>query len=115
MAERNEKEKTQAHTRTHTSSFLQAISSTRTITNITPKLSFYTFMADPFCFQKEEKIYLFTEFFDYRTRHGIIECLTFNKQMTLLERRSFLPPELDNSGTVSAGTWGYVIFTLRRT
>ncbi|MBO6086240.1 MAG: formyl transferase [Acetobacter sp.] len=90
MAERNEKEKTQAHTRTHTSSFLQAISSTRTITNITPKLSFYTFMADPFCFQKEEKIYLFTEFFDYRTRHGIIECLTFNKQMTLLERRPVL-------------------------
>ena len=40
MAERNEKEKTQAHTRTHTSSFLQAISSTRTNNNITAKLSF---------------------------------------------------------------------------
>ena len=96
--ESNEKEKTQAYTSDtsntsgacFSSSFSQVISSTRKITNITPKLPFYTFMADPFCFQKDEKIYLFTEFFDYRTRHGIIECLTFNTQMTLLERRPVL-------------------------
>lgn len=63
---------------------------THKIINITPKLSFYTFMADPFCFQKDGKIYVFTEFFDYRTRRGIIECLTFDTDFTLLERRPVL-------------------------
>ncbi|MCP1231440.1 glucosamine inositolphosphorylceramide transferase family protein [Acetobacter indonesiensis] len=58
--------------------------------DITGDLKFYTFLADPFGLKKDNIFYVFAEYYDYRTRKGIIECLPFDENITLLERKTVL-------------------------
>ena len=39
----------------------------------------YQFFADPFGVWKNNKLYLFVEFLDYREKKGRIDCITFDK------------------------------------
>ncbi|WP_333605258.1 glucosamine inositolphosphorylceramide transferase family protein [Novosphingobium sp.] len=50
----------------------------------------FTFLADPFGYRSGENLHVFVEQYDYRTRHGIIERLTFDAGFELLDRRPAL-------------------------
>ena len=39
----------------------------------------YQFIADPFGIWKNNKLYLFVEFLDYRLKKGRIDCIIFDK------------------------------------
>lgn len=52
-----------------------------------PELKSFQFMADPFGFWKDNRLYIFVETFDYRTRHGIIEVFIYDERFNLLGRR----------------------------
>jgi hypothetical protein len=47
----------------------------------------YTFLADPFGLWHGDALHVFAEQYDYRSRHGRIERLTFDRQFGLVERR----------------------------
>lgn len=47
----------------------------------------YTFLADPFGLCHGDVLHVFAEQYDYRSRHGRIERLTFDRQFDLIERR----------------------------
>lgn len=55
-----------------------------------PDMPAFTFLADPFGVHTAEKLTLFVESYDYRTRHGIIERLTFDDKYNLADRRTCL-------------------------
>jgi len=46
----------------------------------------YTFLADPFGLWDRGVLHVFVEQYDYRTRHGVIERLTFDSRLDLVER-----------------------------
>lgn len=46
----------------------------------------YTFLADPFAISDGKHLHVFAEQYDYRTRHGIIDRLTFDENLSLLDR-----------------------------
>lgn len=51
----------------------------------------FTFLADPFGWQQDDgTLHVFAEQYDYRTRHGVIEALTFGPDLRLLDRRPCL-------------------------
>ncbi len=47
----------------------------------------FQFLADPFGWQQDDRLHVFAEHYDYRTRHGTIETLVFDLAMHLLDRR----------------------------
>lgn len=55
-----------------------------------PFESYLCFLADPFGLARDDRLHVFVERYDYRTRRGTIECLLFDKQSTLIERRCVL-------------------------
>jgi hypothetical protein len=46
----------------------------------------FTFDADPFAIWHEGHLHLFVEHYDYRTRHGVIDRLEFDRDLQLLGR-----------------------------
>lgn len=50
----------------------------------------FTFLADPFGLWRDGDLHLFAEAYDYRTRHGVIDCLRFTGGVELVERRTVL-------------------------
>lgn len=48
------------------------------------------FMADPFGVWRDGRLHVFVETYDYRDRHGVIEVLTFDADLRLLDRRPAL-------------------------
>lgn len=50
----------------------------------------FTFLADPFGYRNGALLHVFAERYDYCTRHGVIERLTFDGGFTLVDRRPAL-------------------------
>lgn len=50
----------------------------------------FRFLADPFGLWRDGRLHLFAEAYDYRTRHGVIDCLTLDANFTVTERRTVL-------------------------
>jgi hypothetical protein len=50
----------------------------------------FTFLADPFGVWRDGVLHLFAESYDYATRHGVIELLTFDADLWMLDRRTVL-------------------------
>lgn len=50
----------------------------------------FSFLADPFGIWRDGRLHIFAEAFDYRTRHGVIDVLTFDADLTLRTRRTVL-------------------------
>jgi hypothetical protein len=50
----------------------------------------FTFLADPFGLWRDGRLHVFAEAYDYRTRHGVIDALTFAPDLTLASRRTVL-------------------------
>jgi len=55
-----------------------------------PEMPRFRFLADPFGLWRDGRLHVFVETYDYRTRHGTIECLLYNAGFALLERREVL-------------------------
>ncbi|WP_454883773.1 glucosamine inositolphosphorylceramide transferase family protein [Sphingomonas oryzagri] len=55
-----------------------------------PIEGYLRFLADPFGLVRDGKRYIFVEHYDYRTRHGTIECLVITRDGTLVDRRPVL-------------------------
>ena len=55
-----------------------------------PELPSLQFMADPFGLWRDGRLYVFAETYDYRDRIGRIEVLTFDGDLTVLNRRLVL-------------------------
>ena len=55
-----------------------------------PEQPSFTFLADPFGLWRNGCLHLFAEAYDYRTRHGVIECLTLTAEFDIAERRTVL-------------------------
>jgi hypothetical protein len=54
-----------------------------------PEEGFMRFLADPFGIERDGSRFVFVERYDYRMRHGIIECLRYDGDR-LIERRDVL-------------------------
>jgi len=69
------------------------------------------FLADPFGVWRDGRLYVFAEAYDYRTRHGVIEVLTFDDSYRLLERRCVLrePWHLSYPFIIEAGGETYMM------
>ena len=50
----------------------------------------FTFLADPFGMRRDGRLHVFAEAYDYRTRHGVIDVLTFDAGLTQLSRKTVL-------------------------
>lgn len=50
----------------------------------------FTFLADPFGLPRDDRMYVFAEAYDYRTRHGVIDVLEFDADLRQLDRRTVL-------------------------
>jgi len=50
----------------------------------------FCFLADPFGVWEGDVLHVFAESYDYRTRHGVIERLSFDRNNTLIDRRESL-------------------------
>ena len=50
----------------------------------------YQFIADPFGIWKNNKLYLFVEFLDYRQKKGMIDCIIFDKNLKKLSTQNVL-------------------------
>jgi hypothetical protein len=50
----------------------------------------FTFLADPFGLWRDGRLHLFAEAYDYRDRHGVIDCLTFDSDFAMVARRTVL-------------------------
>jgi hypothetical protein len=50
----------------------------------------FRFLADPFGLWRGGRLHLFAEAYDYRTRHGTIDCLTLDADFTVADRRTVL-------------------------
>ncbi|WP_395336170.1 formyl transferase [Novosphingobium sp. BL-8H] len=55
-----------------------------------PREPEFTFLADPFGHDDGTHLHVFAEQYDYRTRHGVIERLTFDRGHSLVDRRLVL-------------------------
>jgi hypothetical protein len=55
-----------------------------------PPEGYLRFLADPFGLVRDGRLHLFVEHYDYRTRHGTIECLVYDTAFGLIERRRVL-------------------------
>lgn len=55
-----------------------------------PAEGYLRFLADPFGIERDGQRHIFVEHYDYRTRHGTIECLVMAPDGSLLDRRSVL-------------------------
>jgi hypothetical protein len=55
-----------------------------------PHQDFLCFLADPFGIERDGVRHVFVEQYDYRTRHGTIECLAYARDGALLDRRRVL-------------------------
>lgn len=55
-----------------------------------PEESSFRFLADPFGLWRAGRLHLFAEAYDYRTRHGVIDCLTLDDEFGVMERRTVL-------------------------
>lgn len=55
-----------------------------------PQEDFLCFLADPFGIERDGVRYVFVEQYDYRTRHGTIECLAYAGGGELVDRRRVL-------------------------
>jgi hypothetical protein len=55
-----------------------------------PPEEYLCFLADPFGIERDGMRHVFVEHYDYRTRHGTIECLAFGRDGTLIDRRRVL-------------------------
>ena len=54
-----------------------------------PEEGFLRFLADPFGIERDGSRFIFVERYDYRTRHGVIDCLVYEGAQ-LIERREVL-------------------------
>ena len=50
----------------------------------------FTFLADPFGVWRDGELHVFAEAYDYRTRHGVVDHLTFRTDRTFSDRRTVL-------------------------
>jgi len=50
----------------------------------------FRFLADPFGLWRGGQLHLFAEYYDYRSRHGVIDRLTFGADLTLRDRATVL-------------------------
>ncbi|WP_240320671.1 formyl transferase [Sphingomonas crusticola] len=50
----------------------------------------FRFLADPFGLWRDDRLYLFAEAYDYRTRHGVIEVITLDANMQAIGRETAL-------------------------
>lgn len=50
----------------------------------------FAFVADPFGLWRDGQLHLFIEAYDYRSRHGHIDTLTFDQNLKLISRQSCL-------------------------
>lgn len=50
----------------------------------------FRFLADPFGLWRDGRLQVFAEAYDYRTRHGVIDALSFDADLTLRARRTVL-------------------------
>ena len=50
----------------------------------------YAYLADPFGLWRDDRLYLFAETYDYRTRIGGIDVLTLDRDLALLDRQPCL-------------------------
>ena len=55
-----------------------------------PEQPDFTFLADPFGLWRDGRLHLFAEAYDYRTRHGVIDCLTLDRDFGIADRRTVL-------------------------
>ena len=55
-----------------------------------PYEDYLCFLADPFGLIRGDRLHIFVERYDYRTRRGVIDCLLFDDAFTLIERRRVL-------------------------
>lgn len=55
-----------------------------------PQVGPLRYLADPFGLWRDDKLHVFAELYDYRTRVGAIEVLIFDAQLRLQERRPAL-------------------------
>lgn len=55
-----------------------------------PPMGSFRFLADPFGLWRDGRLHVFVETFDYRTRIGAIEVLTYGADFSLIDRRSAL-------------------------
>ncbi len=55
-----------------------------------PGEGYLRFLADPFGLVRDGRLHVFVELYDYRTRRGVIECLLFDADFVLLDRRRVL-------------------------
>jgi len=51
-----------------------------------PEEDFLCFLADPFGIERDGMRYVFVEHYDYRSRHGTIECLAYGSDGALIRR-----------------------------
>jgi hypothetical protein len=50
----------------------------------------FRFLADPFGLWRDGQLHLFAEAYDYRTRHGVIDCLSLDADFAIAARRTVL-------------------------
>lgn len=50
----------------------------------------FRFLADPFGIWRSGQLHLFAEAYDYRTRHGVIDCLTLDAGFAVTQRHTVL-------------------------
>jgi hypothetical protein len=63
----------------------------RQVVHWLPEQPSFTFLADPFGLIRSDALYLFAEAYDYRTRHGVIDCLTIDPaSFAVRDRRTVL-------------------------
>jgi hypothetical protein len=55
-----------------------------------PAEGYLRFLADPFGIERDGRTYVFVESYDYRTRHGVIECFILGDDNIPIERRQVL-------------------------
>ena len=55
-----------------------------------PEEPSFRFLADPFGLWRDGRFHLFAEAYDYRSRHGVIDCLTLDDEFRVTERRMVL-------------------------
>jgi hypothetical protein len=55
-----------------------------------PAEGYFQFLADPFGIERGDRMHVFVEAYDYRTRHGVIDCLALDQGGTVIERRRVL-------------------------
>lgn len=55
-----------------------------------PEQPGFRFLADPFGLWRDGRLNMFVEAYDYRTRHGVIDRLTFDAELSLIDRATVL-------------------------